>query len=39
MVLLQWCLYYFVFVFLMYVATIIISSASDVFKLKLGGKK
>ena len=39
MVLLHWCLYYFVFVFLMYIATIIVGSACDVFKLKIGGRK
>ena len=36
MVLLRWCMYFFTFVFLMHVAANIISSASDVFKLRIG---
>lgn len=39
MVLLKWCLYFFTFVFLMHVAATAVSSACDVFKLKLGGLK
>lgn len=39
MVLLRWCLYFFAFVFLMHVATLVVGAACDVFKLKIGGLK
>ena len=39
MELLHWCLYFFTFVFLMHVAALIVNSACDVFKLKIGGLK